>query len=209
MDFSHVASAIFPCLFILKCCYFIFKLVFFDDQNGGGGGSSLWTPSSSASSVHTPFILAPPPAGTASSSASHGSNSSLSNTSNNGTSTGSPMKVPVKPPPLKSLPVSSYRWMGKKSDNFLNCVLFLFDSALVWIRWRTDRSALSFRPGSHGRPASSYAPDAAFQPGYALALSDPVFCFDIVVNWRRRRFLGRPAFAPLTPPTTSTFFTSS
>ena len=89
--------------------FLLFYLKKKKNQNGSNG-SSLWTPTSAASSSvhHQPFILAPPPAGTASHGSNHHHNNSLgsgSNNTNGGTSTGSPMKVPVKPPPLKSLPV--------------------------------------------------------------------------------------------------------
>jgi hypothetical protein len=83
---------------------------YFSKNQNGSNGSSLWTPTSaspSSSVHHQPFILAPPPAGTAShgNHHHHHNSSSSSNNTNGSTSTGSPMKVPVKPPPLKSLPV--------------------------------------------------------------------------------------------------------
>ena len=185
-------------------------LIFFSLENqNGSNGSSLWTPTSASSSVHhQPFILAPPPAGTAShGNHHHHNNSSSSNNTNGSTSTGSPMKVPVKPPPLKSLPVISISNFSFRKNVYLYTFL---DVAFVWIRWRPNRSALSFRPGSqHGRPASSSAPDVAVQPGYSLALSDPIFSSNFVVTrlrWSGQRFLrGWPSTAP--PPTT--FFTSS
>jgi hypothetical protein len=101
-DFSSVCLAPF-----WRVC---FSFLLFKKNQNGSNGSSLWTPTSAASSSvhHQPFILAPPPAGTASHGSNHHHNNSLgsgSNNTNGGTSTGSPMKVPVKPPPLKSLPV--------------------------------------------------------------------------------------------------------
>lgn len=202
MRFLSVCLAPFWRIFI-----FILK-----NQNGSNG-SSLWTPTSASSSVHhQPFILAPPPAGTASHGNHHHlhNSSSSSNNTNGSTSTGSPMKVPVKPPPLKSLPVifsflTIFVFIYLFISTFLECI-----TAFVWIRWRPNRSALSFRPGSqHGRPASSSAPDVAVQPGYSLALSDPIFSFNFVVT--RLRWSGQwlVVFGWTSPPPTTTFFTSS
>jgi hypothetical protein len=189
---------------------------YFSKNQNGSNGSSLWTPTSaspSSSVHHQPFILAPPPAGTAShgNHHHHHNSSSSSNNTNGSTSTGSPMKVPVKPPPLKSLPVIFsllhifVLFIYLFISTFLECI-----TAFVWIRWRPNRSALSFRPGSqHGRPASSSAPDVAVQPGYSLALPDPIFSFNFVVT--RLRWSGQwlVVFGWTSPPPTTTFFTSS